>query len=72
MKKNITNALNTYLADVSVLYFKWHNLHWNVVGPQFKAVHEYLETLYNNLADVLDEVAENLKINGEVIALSFE
>ena len=45
---------------------KLHNLHWNVVGPQFKAVHEYIETLYDGFADVLDAVAEVLKMQGEV------
>ncbi len=65
MKKEISKGLNNYLADASVLYFKWHNLHWNVTGLQFKAVHEYLETRYDALALVLDEAAELLKINGE-------
>jgi starvation-inducible DNA-binding protein len=36
-----------------------------VIGVQFKAVHEYLESLYDSLADVLDEVAELLKMGGE-------
>ncbi len=65
MKKEVVKGLNNYLADTSVLYFKWHNLHWNLTGLQFKAVHEYLETLYDSLALVLDEVAELLKINDE-------
>ena len=65
MKKELVSGINTYLADVAVLYIKWHNVHWNVVGSQFKPVHEYLETLYDSLADVLDEVAELLKMNGE-------
>jgi starvation-inducible DNA-binding protein len=43
------------------MYFKLHNLHWNVVGPQFKEVHIYLEDLYNECAEKLDEVAETLK-----------
>ncbi len=65
MKNQITQSLNKYLADVGVLYIKWHNLHWNVVGRQFKSVHEYLETLYDAMADVLDETAELIKINNE-------
>ena len=65
MKNELAQGLNAYLADVAVSYIKWHNLHWNVVGVQFKSVHEYLETLYDALADVLDEVAELLKMNGE-------
>ena len=66
MKKEISGGLNQYLANVSVMYIKLHNLHWNVVGLQFKQVHEYLEELYDNMAEVLDEVAELLKIHSEM------
>ena len=64
MKKELSTSLNTYLADLGVLYIKLHNLHWNVVGRDFKQVHEYLETLYDGVSDVLDEVAELLKMQG--------
>ena len=64
MKKELSTSLNTYLADLGVLYFKLHNLHWNVVGRDFKQVHEYLETLYDGVSDVLDEAAELLKMQG--------
>lgn len=66
MKKELAVQINGYLANVGVAYIKLHNLHWNVVGGQFKAVHEYLETLYDAFADVLDSTAELLKMNGEV------
>lgn len=66
MKKELVNLVNKYLANIGVSYIKLHNLHWNVVGHQFKSVHEYLESLYDALADVLDEVAEILKMNGEM------
>ena len=62
MNKELANDLNVYLANIGVSYIKLHNLHWNVVGGQFKAVHEYLETVYDAYADVLDEVAELLKM----------
>ena len=52
-----------YLANVGVLYVKLHNLHWNVVGKDFKPVHEYLETLYDGFADVFDAVAETIKMH---------
>ena len=65
MNKDLTNALNGYIANIGVGYIKLHNLHWNVVGSQFKAVHEYLESLYDSFADVLDESAEILKMCGE-------
>ena len=66
MKKELVNLSNNYIANIGVSYIKLHNLHWNVVGHQFKAVHEYLESLYDALADVLDEVAEILKMDGEM------
>ena len=65
MKKELATQVNAYLANIGVSYIKLHNLHWNVVGSQFKAAHEYLETLYDALADVLDAIAELLKMNGE-------
>ncbi len=66
MKTELMKDMNGYLANVGVMYVKLHNLHWNVVGTNFKPVHEYLETLYDAFADVLDSVAEMLKIQGEV------
>lgn len=66
MKKELAVQLNAYLANIGVIYIKLHNLHWNVAGGQFKAVHEYLETLYDAFADVLDATAEILKMNGEM------
>lgn len=66
MKNELTNQMNGYLANIGVSYIKLHNLHWNVVGSQFKPVHEYLESLYNALADVFDATAELLKMNGEM------
>ncbi len=66
MKKELVSKVNGYLANIAVSYVKLHNLHWNVVGSQFKAVHEYLELLYDAYALVLDSVAELLKMNGEM------
>lgn len=63
MKSELASSLNVYLANVGVLYVKLHNLHWNVVGKDFKPVHEYLETLYDGFADVFDAVAETLKMH---------
>ena len=72
MKKELSQGLNVYLGDVAVLYIKWHNLHWNVVGSQFKSIHEYLETLYESMSDELDNIAELLKINDEQPAASMK
>ena len=61
MNEKLVNSLNLYLSDLAVMYIKLHNLHWNVVGSDFKQVHEYLESLYDEVAETLDGVAELLK-----------
>ena len=65
MRKELILKSNKYLANINVNYVKLHNLHWNVLGLQFKPVHEYLEGLYDSMHEVFDEVAELLKMNGE-------
>ncbi len=63
MKKSM-KKLDTYLANLYVANVYLHYLHWNVVGPAFKTVHEYLEALYDETFENLDEVAELQKMNG--------
>jgi hypothetical protein len=36
-------SLNVYVANLAVLNVKFHNLHWNVVGPQFIPLHQFSE-----------------------------
>ena len=72
MKKELVLKSNKYLANVAINYGKLHNLHWNVIGLQFKPVHEYLESLYDSMHEVLDEVEELLKMNGEYPLASFK
>ena len=72
MKKNLFEKLNKYLADTGVMYIKLHNLHWNVSGVQFKAVHEYLEAIYDVFTENMDEIAELLRMHGEYPAASLK
>ena len=58
--------LNTYLANLAVINIKIHNLHWNIVGSQFVSVHEYLESEYDKAGERLDEVAELIRMSGEL------
>ncbi|MGO1713376.1 MAG: Dps family protein [Senegalia sp. (in: firmicutes)] len=57
--------MNEYLSNLAVLNVKLHNLHWNVVGKQFVQVHEFTESLYDDMFEKYDEVAESLKMKGE-------
>lgn len=57
-------SLNVYLSNIAVLYAKLHNLHWNVKGSNFKAVHEYLEEIYDAFNEEYDAVAELMIMQG--------
>ena len=63
MEKELLKNLNKYLSNLGVLYIKLHNLHWNVVGINFKATHEYFETLYDGISASLDSVAEVINMH---------
>ena len=62
--KNKEN-LNRYLSNLAVLVTKTHNLHWNVVGARFMAIHEYTDSLYNYYFEKFDDVAEIFEMKGE-------
>ena len=56
----ITNKLNRLLADYHVIYGHLHALHWNVEGPNFFTVHRELQSMYEQLAEYIDDVAERI------------
>ncbi|MBL0309675.1 MAG: DNA starvation/stationary phase protection protein [Bacteroidetes bacterium] len=63
----ITEQLSKILADEFVLYSKTLNAHWNIEGPDFHAVHLYLETLYNQQQEIVDTVAERIRALGHYV-----
>ena len=60
MNKNLHNKLNEYLANQQIMYIKLHNLHWYVKGRSFFTLHVKLEELYDQTAEIIDDVAERL------------
>lgn len=54
------DKMNQYLANQQVMYIKLHNLHWYLKGRSFFTLHGKLEELYNQTAEMIDEVAERL------------
>jgi len=60
MSKDLLNKLNEYLANQQIMYIKLHNLHWYVKGRSFFTLHAKLEELYNQTAQIMDDVAERL------------
>lgn len=57
----IVETLNKLLADEHVLYVKTRNYHWNVTGARFHDLHIFFEKQYVEIAEIIDEVAENAR-----------
>lgn len=57
-------TMNQYVANLAVLNVKFHNLHWNVVGPQFIPLHQFSESAYEGFFESYDAVAELIKMRG--------
>ena len=63
--KGSTTILTQLLANEFTLYVKTRKYHWNVVGPQFHDLHKFFETLYEELDEISDEVAERIRSLGK-------
>jgi starvation-inducible DNA-binding protein len=60
----VANELQKVLADEFVLYTKTRNYHWNVEGDNFMELHKFFESQYEALDEIMDEVAERIRMLG--------
>ena len=60
-KEEACARLNVLGASLSVLKRNIRVFHWNVVGPEFIFVHEYLDQLQDDIAECIDAVYEELR-----------
>jgi starvation-inducible DNA-binding protein len=60
-REEVVSILNTLLANEYVLYTKTRNYHWNVIGPQFHDLHEFFGKQYEELDEIVDDVAERAR-----------
>lgn len=60
-KQAVANELNKLLADEFVLYTKTRKFHWNVEGAQFHDLHLFFEKQYDQIAIIMDNVAERIR-----------
>lgn len=70
-RHEIIEALNRFLADTAIVYFKTHAFHWNVEGDTFYSSHIMFEKFYTKLWKSLDDVAERIRALGEKAPPSF-
>src|SRR5207247_8547724 len=60
-RASVVDILNRLLSDEYVLLTKTRNYHWNVTGPQFNDLHKFFEGQYDELNEIVDEVAERAR-----------
>jgi starvation-inducible DNA-binding protein len=64
-RQGVVDILNTVLADAYLLLIKTKKYHWDVVGPQFRTLHELWEEHYEALTISIDAIAERVRmLNG--------
>lgn len=63
--KYLTTALNELLASEYALFTKTLKYHWSVTGPRFLQLHEFLEKQYRELLEMMDDIAERVRVVGD-------
>ena len=63
-RQAVSAELSKILADEYVLYTKTRKAHWNVEGADFYDKHKFFEGQYEQLDDLIDDVAERIRALG--------
>ncbi|MGL5940853.1 MAG: Dps family protein [Waterburya sp.] len=63
-RHGVVELLNRNLADLYLLLIKTKKYHWDVIGPQFRTLHQLWEEQYTALTESIDAVAERVRALG--------
>jgi starvation-inducible DNA-binding protein len=63
-RQTVALELSKILADETVLYIKTKNAHWNIEGADFYDKHNFFETQFGQLDEIIDSVAERIRSIG--------
>lgn len=63
-RQEVADELAKILSDEYVLSTKTRNAHWNVEGADFYDKHKFFESQYEQLDDIIDNVAERIRSLG--------
>jgi starvation-inducible DNA-binding protein len=63
-RQSVCMELAKVLSDEMVLYIKTKNAHWNIEGSDFYDKHVFFETQMVMLDDMIDQVAERIRMLG--------
>jgi starvation-inducible DNA-binding protein len=60
----VAKELANLLSDEYVLFTKTKNAHWNIEGTDFYEKHKFFETQFEQLHQIIDDVAERIRTLG--------
>jgi starvation-inducible DNA-binding protein len=60
----LADNLKVLLASTQSFAIKSQNFHWNIEGSDFPQYHEFYDTLYNDVHNTIDRIAEYIRILG--------
>jgi starvation-inducible DNA-binding protein len=63
-RQGVIELLNQDLSDSYLLVVKTKKFHWDVVGPQFRSLHEIWEEQYEQITENIDAIAERVRALG--------
>jgi starvation-inducible DNA-binding protein len=63
-RQEVAEQLTKLLADEFIFYTKARNAHWNVEGSNFYSMHLFFEGQFNQLDDIMDNIAERIRFIG--------
>jgi starvation-inducible DNA-binding protein len=63
-REGVITLLNQDLSDLYLVLVKTKKYHWDVVGPQFRTLHQLWEEQYETLTETIDACAERVRTLG--------
>lgn len=60
-RQGVVNLLNSDLSDSYLLIIKTKKYHWDVIGPQFRTLHELWQQHYEAISLNIDAIAERVR-----------
>ncbi|MCL4124234.1 UNVERIFIED_CONTAM: hypothetical protein GTU68_048347 [Idotea baltica] len=70
--QELSNDLNSLLANFQTYYQNLRGIHWNIKGKRFFELHPKFEELYNDANIKVDEIAERILTLGGVPEHTFQ
>jgi starvation-inducible DNA-binding protein len=63
-RQGVVNLLNQELSDTYLLVIKTKKYHWDVIGPQFRTLHQLWDEQYELMSTNVDAIAERIRSLG--------